>query len=152
MIILRSPGSEPLDNDDSPPQSLLDEMIEAFKGPIPPTAEDLDAGTRFATGGWVTTGFLYDPETECEVITPKNVGHGILFKPDPMEEPEKVRSVTTYESIADWKPLGTLIARSVSQTFPMIPSKGFAKFMFFRPLGIYRLPGDKPLIHKGKKP
>lgn len=133
MITLRHPGSEPLDNDDSTPQSLLDEMIEAFKGPLPPTDEDLEAGKRFATGGWVTTGFLYDPETECEVITPKNVGHGILFKPEP---------------IADWKPMFPLVSHTVSQTFPM-SNRSFRQF--HKILGIYLLPGDKPLIHKGKK-
>lgn len=122
MINLRQPGS---DN----------------SGSTHPTAEDLDEGSRYATGGWITTGFLYDPETECEVIIPKNVGHGILFKPEPMES-------RTFTGSSEWEPMYPLHTHSVSQTF-QLSTKSFRQF--HKILGIYRLPGVKPLIHKGKK-
>lgn len=49
----------------------------------------------------------------------------------------------------DGEPLFPLGVLSVSQTFQM-SDRSFRQFM--KILGDYRLPGDKPHIHKGKKP
>ncbi len=141
----------------------MEELLEAFKSPLAPTAEDL--GTGFATGGLFTAaGMLYDLDTGCEVIIPKDVGHGILFDPEPIDSrllrrphplPMGVRDVTTFENGWQmpteqvWKPLYPLVSHTVSQTFPM---SALRLRQIMKILGNYRIPGDKPLIHKGKKP
>lgn len=133
MITLRHPGDEPAKNPETR-EELLEELLEAFKAPLAPTAEDLEAGySGFATGGYTYVGHVFEPETECEVMLPEG--------PD----------VTVFEfgwrmpTDQVWDPLHAL---SVSQTFQMT-TKSFRQF--HKILGTYLLPGDKPLIHKGKK-
>lgn len=119
------------DNHDQTPQGLMEELLEAFSEPIPPTAEDLDEGSRYATGGFVTpTDQVWEPLWE--------VGHGCLLDPDDLK--------TTRGGV--WEPQSLIYNHTVSQTFPM-STNHFRQFM--KILGDYRLPGDKPLIHKGKK-
>lgn len=148
------------DNHDQTPQGWVDEIHEVLATPLSPTGEALDEGkTVFAKGGSF-----------------HEMGHGILFVPDalesrplrrphplPMEVSAEARPITvfeggwrmptdqviSFEDITDWKPEYPLVSHPVSQTFPMTP-KSFRQF--HKILGVYLLPGDKPLIHKGKKP
>ena len=47
---------------------------------------------------------------------------------------------------------GERALKSVTHTYKFQASKAGHRQMFGLMFGIYRLPGDRPLIHKGKKP
>lgn len=95
-----------------------------------PTAKNLETGAiNYAKGGFVTTGVLFDPETECEQTVPSDTGHGILWEPNRLDLTKPISVTNTF----------TYSRRQFRQIIKLFGLR-------------YRLPGDKPLIHKGKKP